>query len=194
MQAPAEEAVTVAEQEEEGSAPASSRFDYDSIVAPGATTADAASAPKRGKDGHLTLDIDGLLLLLACFVDSMLMLLHPEAGGAVCVSMELGSSCEFDQGLEQTTSLGMLLVSTSSLCNCSKVCHVSPSIGTASGDFFAGAQSGGKAAPTLAQPASAVPVVDYTKYNNSKSISSDTFFGGDPKPSDTVRPVLVLCS
>lgn len=51
------------------------------------------------------------------------------------------------------------------------------------GDFFAGATAGGKAPAKNDAGASAV---DYSKYNNSKSISSDAFFGGDPKQSDKV--------
>eukprot|EP00892_Ulva_mutabilis_P003827 jgi/Ulvmu1/1816/UM119_0034.1 len=114
-QAPAEEPAAVEEEDEEPSAPASSRFDYDSMVKPAASTVAAISVPKRGKDGHLTLDTDG--------------------------------------------------------------------------DFFAGAQSGGKAgvAPTPAQQVSAAPAADYSKYNNSKSISSDAFFGGDFKANDKAQ-------
>lgn len=60
LQAPAEEPAAVEEEEEEPSAPASSRFDYDSMVKPAAPTRDTTSAPKRGKDGHLTLDTEGV--------------------------------------------------------------------------------------------------------------------------------------
>lgn len=45
---------------EEPSAPPSSRFDYDLMVKP-AAEASTESAPKRGKDGHLTLDTNGIL-------------------------------------------------------------------------------------------------------------------------------------
>lgn len=51
------------------------------------------------------------------------------------------------------------------------------------GDFFAGATAGDKASGKNAVSNQAV---DYSKYNNSKSISSAAFFGDDSKQSDKV--------